>query len=470
MKRLFWRIYLVVLLALAVFGGIAWWLVQRNMDQRKQAMQQAEQTYLQFVAEHAEERLPLTTGDKALLAKAFHRFARGFRRSLALTDAGNELVAMSRPTKRRKRLPQPMPLSEAWMTDSNMTSVPLSGDHRLWLLRPPKPPTGQRNWMERVEQRFTELTAFGLALFLGVLGVMSAVFVFPLVFQLSRRMDALKHSVSLFGAGQLSHRSNLKGQDELAELSGTFNRMASQIEGLIQEHKTLLATTSHELRSPLTRLRMAVGLWLDASDEVQKANLREEIERNIDELDGLIGDVLLSSQLNASNNEGDMQTFDVAEVLRGELSYYPEAACASSSMPISAPIWIRGDRHLVMRAFRNVLENARRYGGEQGEAVFETVRSEHMIDVSVAPVGNDLIDVAFADRGQGVPEAWRDQIFQPFFRLPEHKESQGGTGVGLMLVKQIADRHEGVRYEPREGGGSRFVLRFRLASGRSSAA
>lgn len=469
MKRLFWRIYLVVLLALALFGGIAWWLVQRNIDERKQALQQAEVTQLQFLAEQAEQVLPFDSADQQELEQAFRRFARPFRRPMALTDAQDALVAMWRPKRgppraRGQRLERRrMAQNIKWVDGEGKIHVQLRSGHRLWVFHPPKPPVGQQNLLTRLGQRVTGLTAVGSALFLLLLGVMSAVFVFPLVFQLSRRMDALKRSMAAFGAGQLAHRSSLQGNDELAELSHKFNDMAARIEGLVQEHKTLLATTSHELRSPLTRLRMAVDLLLHTDGDAEKAEVRAEVERNIAELDALIGDVLLSSQLNAHDAPLGASVFDVVDVLNQEMSYYPEATLTASSMPTDTPIWVDGERTLVMRAFRNVLENARRYGGAQGVDAADA-DTPSTIEVTVQSVGHDVLEVSFADRGAGVPEALREQIFQPFFRLPEHKESQGGTGVGLMLVKQIADRHEGVRYEARAGGGSCFVLRFRLAA------
>jgi signal transduction histidine kinase len=106
---------------------------------------------------------------------------------------------------------------------------------------------------------------------------------------------------------------------------------------------------------------------------------------------------------------------------------------------------VQGDERLLRRALRNLLENARRYGGE--EVLLELGR------------GDGRVRAAVCDRGPGVPADMRERIFEPFFRLAGHAEKQGGVGLGLSLVRQIAHRHEGsVRCEPREGGGSCFVL------------
>ena len=106
-----------------------------------------------------------------------------------------------------------------------------------------------------------------------------------------------------------------------------------------------------------------------------------------------------------------------------------------------------GDERLLRRALRNLLENARRYGGSE-------------VSVVVASSGPQAT-VQVRDRGPGVPEAQRERIFEPFYRLPGHAEQAGGVGLGLSLVKQIAERHGGsVRCTAREGGGSCFELSF----------
>ena len=113
------------------------------------------------------------------------------------------------------------------------------------------------------------------------------------------------------------------------------------------------------------------------------------------------------------------------------------------------PLLVTGDERLLRRALRNLLENARRYGG-----------SEIEVDVR-AQAGQALVRVC--DRGPGVPQAMRERIFEPFFRLPGHAEQAGGVGLGLSLVEQIATRHGGhVRCEAREGGGSCFVIALPL--------
>jgi two-component system, OmpR family, sensor histidine kinase RstB len=117
-------------------------------------------------------------------------------------------------------------------------------------------------------------------------------------------------------------------------------------------------------------------------------------------------------------------------------------------------VW--GDERLLRRAVRNLLENARRYGGHEVQVV---------VSQPVSLQRGPQAEVRVCDRGPGVPAAWRERIFEAFFRLPGHAEHAGGVGLGLALVRQIAQRHGGqVHCEAREGGGSVFVLQLPCAA------
>jgi len=259
--------------------------------------------------------------------------------------------------------------------------------------------------------------------------------------RLTRRLEALKQGVETFGAGAFGHRVSEEGRDEVAALAVSFNRAAERIEQLLDSHKSLLANASHELRSPLARMKMALALLEEAGPE-QRARLRAEIHTNIAELDALVEEVLLASRLDAQSEVGQADPVDL-------IGLAAEEAARVGAVLAPAPalsLW-HGDERLVRRALRNLLENARRYGGE-----------EVLLALAALP---DAVEFRVCDRGPGVPEAMRDRIFEPFFRLPGHAEQAGGVGLGLSLVKQIANRHGGsARCEAREGGGSCFVLRL----------
>ena len=191
---------------------------------------------------------------------------------------------------------------------------------------------------------------------------------------------------------------------------------------------------------------MALSL-LEGSEGPQRDRLRQEIRTNIGELDALVEEVLLASRLDAQAASGAMESIDL-------LGLAAEEAARVDAEVQGRAVTVQGDERLLRRALRNLLENAQRYGQTTTSAA--SVPPE--ISVALHQIG-DVVELRVCDRGPGVPAAHRERIFEPFFRLPGHAEKAGGVGLGLSLVKQIAERHGGrVRCEAREGGGSCFVF------------
>jgi signal transduction histidine kinase len=278
----------------------------------------------------------------------------------------------------------------------------------------------------------------GLVVALVVLFVAVALGAWPVVRRLTRRLEALQRGVETFGAGQLSHRVDAGGRDEVAAVATSFNRAAERIEALVASHRSLLANASHELRSPLARLKMALSLLETAGPE-SRVRLQGEIECNIRELDALVEEVLLASRLDAPRETDPRERVALLPLAAEEASRVNAVVGGDDAV-------VQGDERLLRRALRNLLENAQRYGsGEPPE-------------VSVVADSRE-VQLRVADRGPGVPETARERIFEPFYRLPGHAEQAGGVGLGLSLVRQIAHAHRGtVHCEPRPGGGSVFVL------------
>ncbi|HSC64074.1 MAG TPA: ATP-binding protein, partial [Caldimonas sp.] len=281
-----------------------------------------------------------------------------------------------------------------------------------------------------------------LAIILVVLFLAIAAGAYPVVRRLTRRLEALKRGVEQFGAGALDHRVAISGADEVAAVAASFNVAAARVEALVQSHRSLLANASHELRSPLARMKMAVSMLAEATP-AERDTLKREIDKNVAELDGLVEEVLLASRLDVAENPLHRDKVDLLGIAA------EEGARVGAHVESSRSVHVTGDERLLRRAVRNLLENAQRYGGGEVEIGIGHVNVR----------GSDFAFVEVCDRGPGVPEAMRERIFEPFFRLPGHAEQVGGVGLGLALVKQIAVRHGGsVRCEGRTGGGSRFVI------------
>src|SRR5450830_506668 len=305
---------------------------------------------------------------------------------------------------------------------------------------------------------------FGFFWSLALVGVAVALATYQIIRKLTRRLELLQNGVEKWGEGDLSIRVPEAGADEVTFLAARFNHAAERIETLVKSHesllasqKSLLANASHELRSPLTRIRMGLELMGSPASPAFK----NEISRNINELDQLIEEILLASRLDAREaNMGTIESVDLIGLAAEEcarvnaeldvqLASAPSATQAEPAGPSDLPV--QGVTKLLRRAMRNLLENARRHAAGEITVTLRKTDSQAVISV--------------CDRGPGVPPELRERIFEPFYRLPGATERDGGVGLGLALVKSIALRHGGtVSCENRPDGGACFIVRLPLSS------
>ncbi len=280
----------------------------------------------------------------------------------------------------------------------------------------------------------------GLALIMLAVGVGA----YPVARRLTRRLERLQQSVERLGRGDLRARVDASGGDEVAQLAGSFNQAAARIEELVQSHRSLLANASHELRSPLARVRLAVEMLDEAAPE-RRAALRREVEQGIGEIDVLVEEILLSARLQATADV-DPRT----EFVEVDLTALAAEECARADVPLDADtVMIDGDVRLLRRLLRNLIENAHRHGSAVDTHAV-------LVELKSAP---SKVTLRVHDRGPGVPQAQRERIFEPFYRLPGASEAGGGVGLGLALVQAIAQRHRGRAVcLPRAGGGSTFEI------------
>jgi signal transduction histidine kinase len=253
--------------------------------------------------------------------------------------------------------------------------------------------------------------------FLGVIALVVALCAYPLVRRLTRRLERLQVGVESLGAGELSARVKVEGKDEVARLAQSFNSAAARIEELVSAHKMLLANTSHELRTPLSRIRLGIELMRDGADPGRRASL----EKDIAELDGLIEQILLSSRLDASKAVEAPEDIDLLALAAEEGARYEHCSVAGS------PVVVRGNRGLLQRMVRNLLENAERHGLPP-------------VEIEVGPQGGNAV-IRVTDHGAGVAIQDRELIFTPFYRAAARNAP--GAGLGLALVRQIARQHGG---------------------------
>ena len=467
MKTLYLRIYLTVVAVLLLFALVAGWLLQRNLEHERGRFERAAGDRMQAWGELLQGALPPPGATPEEQAEALLEWAQRLRLPLALDNTDGQRIVTSPAFERAQAAWAGRPAAPAGSQGAERrlpVRLTLSDGRTLWVLRPPLlrgggsggdldgSPPRLRAGPDRSGPDALPLIAeapwfvrgTGLAITLAVLFLAVAAGAYPVVRRLTRRLEALQSGVEAFGAGDLARRVDAGGRDEIAALATSFNQAAQRIESLLHANRALLANASHELRSPLARLKMALAMFDAAPDAARRGLLHAEIQRNIAELDALVEEVLLASRLEArpepARDAVDLLGLAAEEAARVGAEIEPTADAAA--------LVTRGDERLLRRALRNLLENAHRYGGPQAP-VLALVRS--------AAGG---FEIAVSDRGPGVPAEQRERIFEPFYRLAGHAERAGGVGLGLSLVRQIAQVHGGsVRCEARgDGPGSRFVF------------
>jgi signal transduction histidine kinase len=443
MKSLYLRVWLTLVATLALFAVVAGLLFSREVQRERRSVDAANVERLGAWADLIENSLPPASAPADEQSAAVREWSRRLRLPLALDDASGARIVASESFVRRQESPTE---GRGGRWGASPQAVKLDDGRTLWVARPARasPPAGAdgaRPPGERLLRDGLGLPpGLGLIVLLALLFVGVALGAYPVVRRLTRRLEALERGVRQFGAGRLDHRVDDGGGDEVAAVARAFNESAQRVELLVQGHRSLLANASHELRSPLARLKMALGMLDEAPTPEQRDRLAREIRTDIGELDALVDEVLLASRLEAQPG------VDRREAVALEALVLEESARVRASTDIAEDLGpVEGDERLLRRAVRNLLENARRYGGG-------------VVDVTVVAEPG-MVTTRVADRGPGVPEAMRERIFEPFFRLPGHAEREGGVGLGLSLVRQIARAHGGsVRCEARPGGGSVFVL------------
>ena len=372
-------------------------------------------------------------------------------REIVLRNQAGEVIASAQAAPER-RPGQPLlyqldtPDGQRWQLEMSRPPRPPPGPPGS--VGPPhdRPPHGgppHRGPPERGLLDFWPLRGpLGFFWLLPIVAVAVALGAYPVIRRLTKRLEALQAGVERWGQGDLSTRVQVEGKDEVAFLAERFNQAAERIEQLLGSHKALLANASHELRSPLARIRMSLELLGQEGPAAQ----REEIGRSIRELDQLIDEILLASRL---DRQGDAEPFEEVDLmgLAAEECARSGAQLQIEPADVGHGMLLQGSPRLLRRLLRNLLENAQRHGKGEATASIERLGAQWVLRVR--------------DQGPGVPPAERERIFEPFYRLSGRSEQSGGVGLGLALVKTIAERHGGsVACEEALGGGAMFVVRL----------
>ena len=262
------------------------------------------------------------------------------------------------------------------------------------------------------------------------------------------RMRRLENAIRSFGTGRLEVRIPSNSRDPLRRLSGAFNQMATRVESLVDAHKRLCIDVSHELRSPLTRLGLAIGLARTGTHgaleqiELESARLNDLVEQLLDVARAEVDPTTLRRE------EVDVESL-LAEVMDECSIEAREQGCDLSLHMARTAGSVLGDSELLRRAVENPVRNAIRHSPPGSR-------------VEVNCDGNDKFAmISIRDMGPGVPDTALQEIFRPFYRVESDRgRASGGSGLGLAIVERAVALHRGSVRAENSTPGLRIEIRL----------
>jgi two-component system sensor histidine kinase CpxA len=283
---------------------------------------------------------------------------------------------------------------------------------------------------------------------------------YGLAWRLTSPVRRLRAATQRLATGDFTSRVRIgdKGRgDEIADLVRDFNRMAERIERLVTAQKQLVRDISHELRSPLARLSVALGLARREAAPSTVAAL-DRIERETERLNQMIGELLTLSLLESGSESFEKTAFDLAELVEEvarDADFEAAAGNRSVRFQPDGTLVVPGNREMVRRALENVMRNGVRYTDE-GTTVEVTLERE----------GTEWAVIRVRDHGPGLPREALTEIFRPFYRYAEARDRQsGGTGIGLAITERAVRLHSGdVWASNADEGGLLVTIRLPLSS------
>lgn len=305
-------------------------------------------------------------------------------------------------------------------TGRGFTLSTQSRDHKYYFLASfPVRNGAQEGWSVQIPRE----TWWMLAIF--------AVLCYGLARQLTSPLRKMQKTIERFGHGDFSARVNARRADELGQLGRAVDQMAERIESLVKSQRRLLQDISHELRSPLARLGVAVELGRSGGNPTTAFN---RIEKEADRLNTLVGELIQVTRAEGDPSGLATEPLNLTELVRVIVDdVHIEADRRGIDLRIElCNAELEGSPELLRRAVENILRNAIRYSPEGGRVSVTLSRS------------GDLFRIAVRDFGSGVPADSLEHLFDPFYRVESDRgRTSGGVGLGLAIAKRAVELHHG---------------------------
>jgi two-component system sensor histidine kinase CpxA len=387
-----------------------------------------------------EARQAYQTGGRDGLSAVLAKLQRIAQVQVVFTDSqGTDLLTgqarpdlLRRPTRSRWRLPFPF-----------TTRRPIIA----------RQDTSKQYWLFLIDQR-RNLTFFFLQpQHLWIIGLVTLL-CYAFAYHLTSPVRRLRAVLDRFGHGDLSARAAINRKDELGQLATSFNQMADRIQTLLSAERRLLLDISHELRSPLARLGVAVELARSGED---REHMLDRIQKEADRLNELVAELLQVTRVEGDPSMQRAETLPLDELL-ADIVYDSllEAQAKDCTLLLKAPVAVNlsGDEELIRRAVENVIRNAIRYAP-----------SGTPIDIELKKSG-DMAEICVRDYGPGVPADALPRIFDPFYRVDsDRNRGSGGVGLGLAIARRSVELHKGKLTARNANPGLLVAIELPLAPG-----
>jgi len=435
MPRMFWKLFLALWLSIMTFAVVVSWINQ-TVIMRNVIEEPAEAFKVNLNRFKVKLSKDLKRGGEAEVKRTLQGLPRGLRNHIfVVDDQGRELLGRDKLLKRQKQ-------GRVRVASEKLQDVNGRAYRLISAPRPPSPRTLLAPGPEGVGMR------------LGVAALISALVSFLLARYLAAPLGHLSRASRRLATGDLTVRVGAaldRRKDEFGQLALDMDEMAKRLQESQQANQRLLRDVSHELRSPLARLRVALEIARNKDRNLVVEELNR-IELEGERLENLIDEVLSLLRELSGPRELKLAHFDLAELLQDlveTVNYEIAEDCGQIELQLGSPLLLNADKELLWRVFENLLRNAMIHGSDAGG-----------IRVTGSVASNQEIRVQVIDSGPGIAETHIDKIFEPFYRVDEARNRKsGGHGLGLAIAASAVRRHGGrISASNHEGGGLEVVV------------